>query len=162
MTTDWQEPLTAAEVVDRLTIATGRDPEVASAMIRDYLDDTSERLGVSVHRWGLDAGDVDEIRRAYEWVDYERGETAAQARARAAEYAEGWAEIAGTADDSPGYSGHVGRQASLWAERARGFKPRVEDEAAREAVSAATVRDRPAAYIVGGEQQDGDEDGWSQ
>ncbi|MCE0763368.1 hypothetical protein LWC35_10690 [Pseudonocardia kujensis] len=161
MTTDWQEPLTAAEVVDRLTIATGRDPEVASAMIRDYLDDTSERLGSSVNRWGLHTGDVDEIRRGYEWVDPERGETAAQAHARAAEYAEGWAEIAGMAEDSPGYSAQVDRQASLWAERARDFEPRAEDETAREAVSAATVRDRRAAYVVGDGQQDGDEDGGS-
>ncbi|SDH19269.1 hypothetical protein SAMN05216377_12018 [Pseudonocardia oroxyli] len=121
MTIEWQEPLTAAEVVERLTAATGREPEVASAMIRDYLDDTSEQLGFSVHRWGLDAGDVEEIRRGYEWVDYERGETATEARLRAAGYAQGWNDIAAT-DDSPGYSGHVDRQAALWTERARGFE----------------------------------------
>jgi len=126
MTTEWQEPLTAAEVADRLTLDTGRDREVAAAMIRDYLDDTSERLGCSVHRWGFDAGDVDEIRRGYEWVDYERGETAAQARVRAAQYAGGWSEIAGVRDDSPGYSGHVDRQAALWTERARGFETPTE------------------------------------
>ncbi|MCF7553771.1 hypothetical protein [Pseudonocardia sp. WMMC193] len=126
-------PLTRGEAAEQLAAATGREPEIASAMIRDYLDDTSEQLGFSVHRWGLDAGDVEEIRRGYEWVDYERGETAAQARTRAAEYAQGWTEIAAT-DDSPGYSGHVDRQAALWTERARGFEapaevPVVEQEA---------------------------------
>lgn len=125
MTIDRQEPLTAAEVVERLAAVTGRDPEVASAMIRDYLDDTSRQLGFSVHGWGLDAGDVEEIRRGYEWVDYERGETATEARLRAAEFAQGWSEI-GTADDSPGYSGHVDRQAALWTERARGFEAPAE------------------------------------
>jgi hypothetical protein len=163
MTTDWQEPLTATEVVDRLATENGRAPEGATARVRDYLDDTSARLGFSVHRWGLDAGDVEEIRRGYEWVDYEGGEPAAQARERAAEYAEGWAEIAVAADDSPGYAAHIDQQTALWAERARGFGPPTDDKIARtrEAVLAAT--DQPASHPADDGQQDGDgdEDGWS-
>ena len=36
----------------------------AEAMVRRYLDDVSERVGVPVHRWGLDESDMDEIRTA--------------------------------------------------------------------------------------------------
>ena len=39
------EPLTRAEAVDQLVTETGRAPEVAEAMVRDYLDETSARLG---------------------------------------------------------------------------------------------------------------------
>lgn len=124
--TDWPAPatelvpLTAAEAVEQLAADTDRTTETARAMIRDYLDDTSAALGASVHRWGLDSGDVAEIRRGYEWVDYESGETAAAGRARAAAWAEQWAQRAQTVDrdDSPGHTARVNKMAALWAARA--------------------------------------------
>ncbi|GAA2870932.1 hypothetical protein GCM10010472_30340 [Pseudonocardia halophobica] len=113
-------PLTRAEVVEQLVEQTGRSSQVAAAMVGDYLDDTSARLGFSVHRWGLDAGDVAEIRRDYEWRDYERGETPADARARAAVNAAGWATTAAAADPehSPGHAARSDEQAAVWAARA--------------------------------------------
>jgi hypothetical protein len=113
-------PMTRVEVTDRLIEDTGSSRETAEAMIRDYLDDTSARLGYSVHRWGLDSADVAEIRRGYEWVDYEQGETALDARARAAVNAAGWAEIAAEVDrePNPGYASRADRKPVEWAERA--------------------------------------------
>jgi hypothetical protein len=113
-------PLTAAGAVEQLAADTGRSTETARAMIRDYLDDTSAALGASVHRWGLASGDVAEIRRGYEWVDYESGETATAGRARAAAWAEQWAERAQMADRgySPGHTARVDKMAALWAARA--------------------------------------------
>jgi hypothetical protein len=130
-TADWPEPdpgsvpLSRAEAIAQLAADTGRSRETAQAMVRDYLDDTSERLGFSVHRWGLDLADVDEIRRGYEWVDYEHGETAAAARERAAAYAAGWADRAAGVDrdETPGYASRADREAAQWAARARGFEP---------------------------------------
>jgi hypothetical protein len=74
-----------------------------------------------VHRWGLDSGDVAEIRRDYEWIDYERGETTADARARAAVNAASWAQTAGEVDreHSPGYASRTDQQAAVWAEHAQ-------------------------------------------
>jgi hypothetical protein len=156
------EPLTSAEVVQRLAADTGRSPEVASAMVRDYLDETSAGLGFSVHRWGLDAGDVEEIRRSYEWIDYERGETPGEARDRAAAYAAGWADLSAVADhdEIPGYAAHADQQAARWAERAQGFEPALDELArAREAV-AATHQPEPLAQHLD-EVADADADGWS-
>lgn len=42
--------------------AEGRTQAEAEALVRRYLDDMSERIGASVHQWGLDAADLDEIR----------------------------------------------------------------------------------------------------
>ncbi|WP_181780103.1 hypothetical protein [Pseudonocardia pini] len=123
---DWPEPdpdlapLTRREAVELLAEQSGRSREVAETMVRDYLDETSARLGYSVHRWGLDSEDVAEIRRDYEWVDYEQGETPADARARAAVNAAGWAHAAAEVDreHSPGYASRADREAVEWAERA--------------------------------------------
>ncbi|SDG28250.1 hypothetical protein [Pseudonocardia oroxyli] len=123
---DWSEPeqdlvpLTRGEAVELIAEQTGRSREVAESMVRDYLDDTSTRLGYSVHRWGLDSGDVAEIRRDYEWIDYEAGENPADARARAAVNAAGWATTAAAVDreHSPGYTARADLQAAMWAERA--------------------------------------------
>jgi hypothetical protein len=125
-TDDWPEPdprlvpLTRDEAAGQLAADTGRSSKAADAMIRDYLDDTSARLGYSVHRWGLDAGDVAEIRRAYEWRDYEGGESPADSRARAAVNAAGWAANAAEVDrdHSPGYASRADQQAAVWTERA--------------------------------------------
>ena len=125
-TDDWTDPdpglvpLTRNEAAEQLAADTGCPREVADAMIRDYLDDTSARLGYSVHRWGLDARDVAEIRRDYEWIDYERGENPADAHARAAVNAAGWAQAATEVDreQRPGYASRTDQQAVEWAERA--------------------------------------------
>jgi hypothetical protein len=125
-TDDWPEPdprlvpLTRDEVAEQLAADTGRSREVADAMIRAYLDDTSAHLGYSVHRWGLDAGDVAEIRRGYEWIDHERGENPADARARAAVNAAGWAQAAAEVDREhrPGDASRADQQAVEWAGRA--------------------------------------------
>jgi hypothetical protein len=151
-------PLTRAEVVDRLAADTGRSRETAGAMVRDYLDETSDRLGYSVHRWGMDTGDVDEIRRDYEWIDYERGETAPSARARAAEYARGWSDRAATVDrdHSPGYASRADREAALWADRAKDFEP---SDLTR--VQAAPATDSAAALPFAEVDEQADEHGWS-
>ncbi|GAA4544176.1 hypothetical protein [Pseudonocardia xishanensis] len=123
---DWPEPdpdlvpLTRGEAVELLAEQAGRSREVAETMVRDYLDDTSARLGYSVHRWGLDSGDVAEIRRDYEWIDYESGENPADARARAAVNAAGWVQVAADVDrdHSPGYASRAEREAIEWSERA--------------------------------------------
>ena len=131
-TDDWPQPdprlvpLTRDEAAEQLAANTGRSRAVADAMIRDYLDDTSARLGYSVHRWGLDAGDVAEIRRDYEWRDYERGEARPDAHARAAVNAAGWAQAAAEVDREhrPGYASRADQQAAEWAERAEdGWSP---------------------------------------
>jgi hypothetical protein len=40
----------------------GRSLDEARGLVRDYLDDVSERVGASAHRWGLDDADLDAIR----------------------------------------------------------------------------------------------------
>jgi len=123
---DWPEPdqdlvpLTRGEAVELLVEQTGRSHDVAETMVRDYLDDTSAQLGHSVHRWGLDSGDVAEIRRGYEWIDYEQGENPTDARARAAVNATGWAQAAAEVDRDhrPGYASRADREAAEWAQRA--------------------------------------------
>ncbi|WP_345423921.1 hypothetical protein [Pseudonocardia xishanensis] len=154
------EPLTRAEAVDQLVTETGRAPEVAEAMVRDYLAETSDRLGYSVHRWGLDSEDVAEIRRDYEWVDYERGETPAKARDRAAEYAADWGDIASVSDpsESPGYAAHADRQASRWVARAQTFEPVDDLERARHAVAAAHG---PDPVYQAADADIAEADGWS-
>lgn len=157
------EPLTRAEAVELLAAETGRTSEVAEAMLRDYLNETSDRLGYSVHRWGLDTGDVAEIRRDYEWVDYERGETPAQARERAATYAADWGDVASASDpsESPGYAAHADRQATRWAARAQTFEPVDDLERARHAVAAAHGPD-PVYRADDADSADrADADGWS-
>lgn len=42
--------------------AEGHSTADAEAMVRTYLDDVSERVGVPVYQWGLDESDMDEIR----------------------------------------------------------------------------------------------------
>ena len=67
-TTDVDEPelgcgytRSAADAAGELA-AEGRSIEQANAMVAAYLDDVSERVGVPVHRWGLDDTDLDDIR----------------------------------------------------------------------------------------------------
>lgn len=52
--------MTAAEAAQVLA-ESGFDPGTARAMVARYLDDTSRELGCSVHRWGLDDTDLDDI-----------------------------------------------------------------------------------------------------
>ncbi len=54
-------PRTALDAARELA-AEGRTQAEAEALVSRYLDDMSERIGVPVHRWGLDAVDLDEIR----------------------------------------------------------------------------------------------------
>ncbi len=53
--------LTAEEAAHELA-ADGRSLPEARALVRDYLDDVSQRVGTSVHRWGLDGADLNDIR----------------------------------------------------------------------------------------------------
>lgn len=162
-----EEPLTAADLVGRIVADTGRDPEIAERMVRDYLDETSASLGVSVHQWGLDEGDLEEIRRGYEWIDYERGENPTTARERAADYAVGWADYAATIDrdHSPGHASRAHQEAVEWAERAQGFEPVDADvdelERARDAVAEVRQPDEPAVHHTEHHDGAGDADGWS-
>jgi hypothetical protein len=55
--------LTAEEAARELTAA-GGSLDDARALVRNYLDDVSERVGASVHRWGLDEADLNDIRAA--------------------------------------------------------------------------------------------------
>ncbi len=52
--------MTAAEAAEVLA-ESGFDRDQAQAMVARYLDDTSRELGCSVHQWGLDEADLDEI-----------------------------------------------------------------------------------------------------
>jgi hypothetical protein len=76
----------------------------------------------------LDSHDLAEIERSYEWVDHYRGETSAQARERAADYAQGWTRTAPHVDrdHSPGYALHVARQIQTWTDRAAGTPARAD------------------------------------
>lgn len=56
----FQPPMTAAQAADVLA-ESGFDPAQARAMVAGYLDDTSREMGVSVHQWGLDDTDLDDI-----------------------------------------------------------------------------------------------------
>ena len=53
--------LTAEEAAHELA-ADGRSLDEARAMVRGYLDDASERVGTSVHLWGLDEADLAAMR----------------------------------------------------------------------------------------------------
>jgi hypothetical protein len=110
-----------AEQAARELAEQGRPLADARAMVADYLDATSAEIGVPVHQWGLDAHDVAEIEARFDWVDHTRGETLAQARDRASEWARDWADKALTVDrqQEPGYASRVDRAAAEWAERAR-------------------------------------------
>lgn len=55
-----EETITHREATARLT-EHGYAPATAQAMVADYLDDTSRKIGVPVHQWGLDQHDVDAI-----------------------------------------------------------------------------------------------------
>jgi hypothetical protein len=55
-----EPPMTATEAVDVLA-GSGFDRDQARAMVARYLDDTSRELGCSVHQWGLDEADLDDI-----------------------------------------------------------------------------------------------------
>ncbi len=52
--------MTATEAAEVLA-ESGFDRDQARAMVARYLDDTSRELGCSVHQWGLDEADLDEI-----------------------------------------------------------------------------------------------------
>ncbi|WP_300008285.1 hypothetical protein [Pseudonocardia sp.] len=53
-------PMSAEEAARRLT-GPGRSLDESRALVRDYLDDTSDRVGVPAHLWGLDEYDLTAI-----------------------------------------------------------------------------------------------------
>jgi hypothetical protein len=53
--------LTAEETAQKLA-ADGRSLDEARTLVRGYLDDVSEQVGTSVHRWGLDEADLAAMR----------------------------------------------------------------------------------------------------
>jgi hypothetical protein len=55
--------LSAEEAACELAVD-GRSLNEARALVQDYLDDVSERVGTAVHRWGLDEADLNDIRAA--------------------------------------------------------------------------------------------------
>lgn len=115
------ELLTAAQAVERVA-AVGFDRTDAQLMVEQYLAQSTAALGTPPgDGWRVDPYDLAEIARAYEWVDHYRGETLADARARAAEYAADYHRKAVTMDreQDPGYAARVDREAVEWADRAR-------------------------------------------
>lgn len=106
----------------------GHNPADAETMVSDYLAANTARWGEPAGGWVIDDHDLAEIERSYEWVDHYRGETIAQARERAAGYAQGWARTAPHVDrdHSPGYAAHVDRQVRTWTERAAGTPARAD------------------------------------
>jgi hypothetical protein len=52
--------MTAADASSEL-VERGFDREQAQAMVASYLDATSREVGCSVHQWGLDDDDLDQI-----------------------------------------------------------------------------------------------------
>ncbi|MEK6438942.1 hypothetical protein [Pseudonocardia sp. T1-2H] len=114
-------PVSATEAAARISVEAGRSPQVAEAIVRAYLDDLSAEVGVPVHQWGLDAADVAEARRRFEWVDFEQGETVEAARTRAAREAAAWTRAAATIDrdQAHGRGGRIDQEVRYWTERAR-------------------------------------------
>lgn len=53
-------PMPAEEAARRLT-GPGRTLDESRALVRDYLDDTSDRVGTPAHLWGLDDFDLTAI-----------------------------------------------------------------------------------------------------
>lgn len=116
------ELLTAPEAVQRVA-AVGFDHADAELMVDQYLAQNTAAVGApSGDGWRIDPYDLAEIARAYDWVDHYRGETVADARARAAQYAADLQRRAGTVDraQDPGYAARVDREVVEWADRARG------------------------------------------
>ncbi|MCY7341681.1 MAG: hypothetical protein LH603_07500 [Pseudonocardia sp.] len=115
------ELLTAADAVQRV-VAVGFDRADAELMVEQYLAQSTAEFGTPAgDGWRVDPYDLAEIARGYEWVDHYRGETIADARARAAEYASGYQQQGSTMDreQDPGYAAEVDREAVEWADRAR-------------------------------------------
>jgi hypothetical protein len=57
----WGAPMTAAQVADAVAEELGCSPDDAAGMLRDYINETSERVGVPVDDWTLDDADVEAI-----------------------------------------------------------------------------------------------------
>ncbi len=115
------ELLTAAQAVERVA-AVGFDRADAARMVDQYLDRNTAAMGLPPgDGWRVDPFDLAEIARAYDWVDHYQGETIADSRARAADYATDLQQRADAVDriEDPGYAARLDREAELWAERAR-------------------------------------------
>jgi hypothetical protein len=115
------ELLTADQAAERVA-AVGFDPADAQLMVAQYLAQNTAAFGPGPgDGWRVDPFDLAEIARGYEWVDHYRGETIADARARAASYAAGYQQQAASVDRErdPGRAARVDREAVEWAERAR-------------------------------------------
>lgn len=138
-----EEAFTRAEAAERLT-ERGFDPVSAQAMVAGYLHDTSRAVGAPVYLWGLDQTDVAAIADEYRWVDHQGGETLAEARERAADYAAGWAERAAAfdGDSAPGYAWHAEQQAAQWAERASVPEPFIHTDATDAAEDSGELAER--------------------
>ncbi len=52
------EPSMTAEAAARELVGPGRTLDNARALVRDYLDEVSDQVGVPVYRWGLDGEDL--------------------------------------------------------------------------------------------------------
>jgi hypothetical protein len=115
------ELLGADQAAERVA-AVGFDRADAARMVAQYLAQNTAAFGRPPgDGWRVDPYDLAEIARAYDWVDHYRGETIADARARAARYAAGYQQQAASVDRerNPGRAARVDREAVEWAERAR-------------------------------------------
>ena len=115
------ELLTADQAAERVA-AVGFDPADAKRMVDQYLAQNTAAIGRPPgDGWRVDPYDLAEIARGYEWVDHYRGETIADARARAARYAAGYQQQAAGVDRErdPGRAARVDREAVEWGDRAR-------------------------------------------
>jgi hypothetical protein len=115
------ELLTADQAAERVA-AVGFDRADAKLMVAQYLAQNTAAVGRPPgDGWRVDPYDLAEIARAYDWVDHYRGETIADARARAAQYATDYQQRAAAADreQDPGYAARLDREAAEWADRAR-------------------------------------------
>ncbi|WP_219418584.1 hypothetical protein [Pseudonocardia nigra] len=114
------ESLTAEQAVERVA-AVGFDRLDAELMVGQYLAANTVRYGEPEGGWRVDPYDLAEIARGYEWVDHYRGETIADARARAAGYAVEDERRAATLDrdQDPDRVAQIERAAVVWADRAR-------------------------------------------
>lgn len=61
-------PMSAEEAAQRLT-GPGRTLDESRALVRDYLDDTSDRVGTPAHLWGLDEYDLTAIESSARGAD---------------------------------------------------------------------------------------------
>ncbi|GAA0897627.1 hypothetical protein [Pseudonocardia zijingensis] len=113
MTTTYDgPPMTAQEVAEAVAEDLGVSRGAAAEMVRGYLDETSERVGVSVHNWTLDESDVEAITSSAQATTATAAAVAEATAAVAAATAQLDEPAAAAADDEADSDAHVDVEAA--------------------------------------------------